>query len=75
MDPAGEGFVLAEEVEGEAADEAEVGDRMAGACAALVLAEDDVQDPVALVLDGPVAADGLGEESDVPRQAADIKSP
>ena len=75
MDAAVEGFVFSEEVESETAEDAEVGDGVARAGAAEVLAEDDVQDPVALVLDGPVAAHGLGEESDVQRQAAEVVAP
>ena len=53
VETAGEGLFLAEEVEGEAASEAEVGGGVAGACAGLVLLEDDVEDPVALVLGWP----------------------
>jgi len=48
VDHAGERFVLAEDVESEATEEGEVGDGVAGACAAVVLAEGDDQDPVAL---------------------------
>ena len=58
-----EGFVFSEEVEGEATEDAEVGDGVAGAGAAMVLAGGDIEDPMALVLDGPVAAHGLGEEN------------
>jgi len=65
VDTAVDGFVFSEAVEGEAVEDGEVGDGMAGACAARVLAEGDFQNPVALVLDGPVAAHGARELGDV----------
>ena len=63
VDAAVEGFRLAEAAKSETAEDAEVGDGVAGAGAARVLAEGDIEDPMALVLDGPVAAHGLGEEN------------
>ena len=65
VDTAVDGFVFSEAVEGETEVETEVGNGVAGTCAARVLAEGDFQNPVALVLDGPVAAHGAGELGDV----------
>ena len=65
VDTAVDGFVFSEAVEGETEEETEVGNGVAGAGAALVLADGDSQNPVALVLDGPVAAHGAGELGEV----------
>ncbi len=51
----------ADEVEGEVADARHVLGAVTGSEAGLVFVEEDVEDPVQAVLDGPVAAGGLGE--------------
>ena len=52
------GFELGE-VEGEAPEECEIARPVVLAIARLILVEDDVEHPMELVLDGPVAADGV----------------
>jgi len=59
------GGVLFEEVQGEAAESGEVFGGIAGAGAALILAEDHVHEPMHLVLHAPVAADGSREGLDL----------
>ena len=69
------GGVLAQEVEGEVAQGGQIGGGMAGADAALVLAQGDVEHPVEGVFDAPVAADGAGQFGGVRRQAAQVVAP
>ena len=52
---------LSHQVEGEMADNGHVPGAMAGAEARLVLIEGDVEGPVQVVFDGPVASHGNGE--------------
>ena len=62
---------VAQEVEAEDAEGGEVARGVAEAGAAGVLAEDDVEAPVALVLDAPVPADGVGDGGGVGGEAAE----
>ena len=66
------GGVLAEEVEGHVAQGGEVGGGVAGAHAAFIFAQGDIEHPVEGVFDAPVAADGTGEFRGVRGQAAEV---
>lgn len=53
--------LLTQEVEGNVAEHGDVLGRVAGPDAALVLVEGDIEDVVQLILDAPMAADGVPE--------------
>ena len=69
------GGVLAQEVEGHVAQGGQMVGGVAGAHAALVLAQGDVEHPVEGVFDAPVAADGAGQLGGVWWQAAQVVAP
>src|SRR5512144_795538 len=54
--------VSGDEIEGDLAQEGQVAGSGAVAHATVILAEDDVEDPVQRVLDAPVPADGLDQD-------------
>ena len=66
------GGVLAQEVEGHVTQGGQIGGGVAGAHAALILAQGDIEHPVQGVFDAPVAADGAGQFRGVRRKAAQI---
>src|SRR5438552_3373892 len=65
-------FLLSEEGEGHTADPGEVLAGKAALAAGAVLVEDDVEDPVLMVLDRPVPSRGLAEGLGVLLAAADV---
>ena len=69
------GGVLAQKIEGEVAQGGEVRDRVAGAHAAGVFAQGDIEHPMQGVFDASVAADGAGQLGGFGRQAAQVVAP
>lgn len=69
------GFVLLDEVEHDAAQDGKVLGAVADAQLAVVLTEDDIEHPVALVLDVPVLADAAVELCGIERRRADVVTP
>src|SRR5512144_240879 len=57
--------VSGDEIEGDLAQEGQVAGSGAVAHATVILAEDDVEDPVQRVLDAPVPADGLDQDGGI----------
>jgi len=67
------GRIPLEDVEGHVADDGHILSSMAGAQAGLILAKDDIQDPMQVVFDGPVLGDGVKDEGRISGQAADVE--